>query len=84
MWYVIREDIQPVLATFEAHGKRYEIRQLVTGPLVSFDVASGKLTPWPAGFTIETIRHEIESGADFEKANQQAARPNNQRGKGGA
>jgi hypothetical protein len=55
-------DVLPVLARFEAHGKRYEIRQLVTGGLVSRDLASDEFTPWPVGFTVDAIYDEVANG----------------------
>lgn len=59
MRYDLSPDIMPVLASFEAHGKRYEIRQLVTGTLVSRELTSEQFTTWPVGFGVETIRGEI-------------------------
>lgn len=48
------------LDTFDAHGARYEIRQLVTGTLVSCVRGSPDFVTWPAGMGVDAVRAAIE------------------------
>jgi hypothetical protein len=51
--------LEPI-AIFDAHGARWEIRQLVSGTLISCACGSEHVATWPAGMSVAQVRAAIE------------------------